>query len=117
MVTTTNGTATFQGLNTGKMYNVDIFISDVVAAPATWGVSGNAVAASQNFWRAPEDVVLVDLSIITGPTVMVALIPTSNDAVIPNYRFRIANFLNTLTTRPSVNVGFAAGRNVGLLQA
>jgi len=117
MVTTTNGTATFLGLETGKMYNVDVFISDVVGAPVTWGVSGNAVSTSQNFWRAPENVQLQDLSIVTGPTVMVALVPTSNDAVVPNYRFRIANFLNTLTTRPSITVGFASGRNIGMLQA
>lgn len=116
MVTATNGTATFVG-ESGKVYNVDIYISDVVAAPVTWGVSGNAAAGSLTFWRAPETVVLTDLSIVTGPTVMVALIPTSNDGVIPGLRFRIANFLNTLTTRPNINVGFQAGRNVGFLQA
>lgn len=116
MVTPTNGTATFMG-RSGRKYTVDFYISDVVGAPVTWGVSGNAAAGSLTFWRAPEDVVLTDLSIATGPTVMVALVPTANDGIIPNYRFRIANFLNTLTTRPDVNVGFAAGRNVGMIQA
>jgi len=116
MVTATNGTATFQGAS-GQVYSVDFYISDVVAAPCTFGVSGNAAAGSLTFWRAPEQVTLVDLSIATGPTVMVALVPTSNDGVIPGKRFRIANFLNTLTNRPPIRLTWGAGKNIGLLQA
>jgi hypothetical protein len=116
MVTATNGQATFQG-ESGRMYTIDIYISDVVAADVTFGVSGNAASTSNNYWKAPETVYLVDLSIVTGPTVMVALVPKSNDAIIPNYRFRIANFLSTLAFRPKLSVGWAAGRNIGFVQA
>jgi len=115
MVTATNGTATFIGIS-GKLYNIDLYISDVLNAPVTWGVSGNAGATSLTFWRSPERVTLVDLSIITGPTVMTSLVPTSNDGVIPGLRYRIANFLNTLTNRTKLNVSFEAGRNIGFIQ-
>ena len=116
MVTTTLGTATFQG-KSGQTYAVDIFISDVVAAPVTFDAGSGASATSLTFWKAPEPVVLVDLSIATGPTVMTSLIPTANGGAIPQNRFRIANFLNTLAFRPAIKMGFNQGSNVGFLQA
>jgi len=117
MVTATYGTATFQGLQTKKTYAVDMYISDVIAAPATWDNGSGATASSLQFWKAPEDCVLVDLSIATGPTVMTTLVPTSNGGQLTGQRFRIANFLNTLAFRPAVKIGFKGGSNVGFLQA
>lgn len=117
MVTPTLGTSTFQGINSKQTYAVDIYISDVVAAPTTWDSGSGASATSLTFWRAPEDVLLVDLSIATGPTVMTSLIPTANGGSIPLNRFRIANFLNTLAFRPAIKMGFKQGSNVGFLQA
>lgn len=116
MVTPTNGTATFQSLDGMRTYQVDFYISDVVASPCTLTANGKAGTGSLTFWKAPENVVLTDLSIASGPTVMVGLQPTSNDAPIPNYNFRIANFLNSIQTRPRIRVGFKQGNNVGLLQ-
>lgn len=116
MVTATNGTAVFRGLDSGTTYTVDFYISDVLAAPVTWSTSGLAGAGSLQFWKAPENVLLIDLSIITGPTVMVALQPTSNDGIIAGYMFRIANFLNSLATRASVGLGWGVGKNIGFIQ-
>jgi len=116
MVTATNGTATFKGLQSGKVYNVDIYISDVVAATVKLNQFGAAVVGSPSFVRFDEDVALVDLSIITGPTVMVGLYPTSNDVPVSQYNYRIANFLNSIQTRPVVRVGFASGKNIGFIQ-
>jgi hypothetical protein len=117
MATTELGTATFQGLQTKATYAVDIFISDVLAAPVTFDSGGGATATSLPFWKAPENVVLVDLSIATGNTVTTALVPTSNGGLIAGNRLRTANFLNTLAFRPAIKIGFKAGNNIGFLQA
>ena len=116
MVTPTNGTCTFIGLASQKVYAVDLYISDVNNANCTFGVGTTAAAGSKAYWRPIEDVVLVDLSIITGPTVITTLVPTSNDAQLQGTRLRFANFLNTLTTRPRLQIGFAKGNEVGFIQ-
>lgn len=117
MVTPTYGTATFKGLQSGKTYAVDIYISDVVAASTTWDSGSGAGTGSLTFWKAPENVMLVDLSIATGPTVMTTLFPVANGGQIPGQRFRIANFLNTLAFRPQIQLGFKAGSLIGMTQA
>lgn len=116
MVTPTNGTATFFDLTTKQLVPVDFYISDVVAANVTWNLVGAAVSTSDNFIRFDHPVVLVDLSIATGPTVMVGLVPYSNGALVNGVALRIANFLNTIQSRPKLNVGFAAGKNIQLKQ-
>lgn len=116
MVTPTYGTATFIGQASGKKYSVDLYISDVVAAPTTWDSGTGATSTSLQFWKAPERVVLIDLSIATGPTVMTSLVPTADGGQIAGQRMRIANFLNTLAFRPALTLGFNAGTNVGFLQ-
>lgn len=116
MVTATYGTAMFKGVQSGKTYPVDMYISDVVGAPITWDSGNGATSTSLGFWRAPEQVVLYDLSIATGPTVMTQLVPTSNGGPIGTFTFRIANFLNSLATRPSIALGWDKGSNVGFNQ-
>jgi len=113
MVTATYGTATFYGLRSKQRHSVDFYIADVVGTQVKFGVSGPASATASPFFKAPEPMVLQDLSIVTGPTVMVGLKIKADDAVIPGKIVRIANFLNTLTTRPALGIGFAEGTNVG----
>lgn len=115
MVTATNGTASFVGVS-GTIYQIDLYISDVVAAKCTLNPYGAAVAGSDNFWKTPERVTLYDLSIITGPTVMVGLVPLAAGAPLTTYNFRIANFLNSIQSRPKINVKYEAGQNVGFVQ-
>lgn len=116
MVTVSYGTAIFRG-NSGKIYNVDFYISDVVNAVCTFDAGNGASATSLGFWKIPERCVLIDMSIVAGPTVMTQLIPTADGGIIPGVRFRIANFLNSLATRAGVNLGFNQGTNFGLTQA
>jgi len=116
MVTPTYGTAMFKGVTSGKTYAVDMYISDVVGAPVTFDSGNGATSTSLGFWRAPEPVILYDLSIATGPTVMTALVPTTNGGIIAGFAFRIANFLNTLATRPAITIGWKEGSNVGFNQ-
>lgn len=111
------GTATFQGLKTGKIYSVDIYISDVVAAPVTWDSGSGAGSTTLTFWKAPEPVILTDLSIASGLTDTTTIFPTADGGQIPGVRFRHANFLNSLAFRPRLNLGFKEGTNVGMTQA
>lgn len=115
MVTPTNGALFFRG-RSGKNYSVNIYISDVVGAAVTFNTVGAAVAGSQTFWLAPEDVVLVDASIVTGPTVMTNLVPYANDAPVGS-TLPIAAFLSTLANRPNPGIGYAAGRKITIIQA
>ena len=116
MVTPTYGTAVFTGAS-GKRYNVDFYIADVVAGATKWDSGSGATATSLPFWKSPEDVMLTDLSIATGPTVIFTLFPTADGAQISGFRFRIANYLNTLAFRPSIALGFRRGTNIGLTEA
>ena len=116
MVTATYGTAVFTG-QSGKIYNVDFYIADVVGTAVKFDSGSGAGTGSLPFWKAPEKCLLTDISIVTGPTVMVALVPTADGGTIPGVRFRIANFLNSLATRASVRLGFNAGTNVGFTEA
>lgn len=115
MVTPTYGTATFKGRT--KTYSVDFYIADVVGTAVKFDSGSGAGTGSLPFWKAPENVVLVDLSIVTGPTVMTTLIPGTNGASIPGQRMRIANFLNTLAFRPALQIGVANGSNFQLTEA
>jgi len=117
MVTPTYGTLAFKGLQTGRTYAVDIYISDVVAAAVTFDSGSGAGTASLSYWKAPENVVLYDASIASGPTVMTTIILTADAAQIGGNRLRIANFLNSLSARPVLSVGFKAGTNIGAVQA
>jgi len=117
MVTATYGTLSFKGVQTGRTYAVDVYISDVVAAPVTFDNGSGASSGSLVYWKAPENVVLYDASIITGPTVMTNFVLTADGAQVANSRLRISTFLSTLATRPSLNIGFKQGTNVGAIQA
>lgn len=110
-----SGTLVFAG-SSGTNYFVDCYLSDVVAAQGNFDSGGGSGAASETFWTAPENVMLVDFSIVTGLT------DTTNGRLTANGRplqsvIRWANHLNTLATRPRLNTGFAAGTRVGIIQA
>jgi len=115
MVTPTYGTATFQGAS--KTYQVDLYIADVIGTQVKFDSGSGASTASLPFWRAPENVILTDLSIATGPTVITAVVPVVNGATIGGIRFRIANFLNTLAFRPQPRLAIGVGSNFGLTEA
>jgi len=116
MVTTTTGTVTFKGLETGKYYTLSMFTSDVLAAPATFNLAGVAVAGSINFWNAPELVQLVDMSNITGPTVMTVYVAQANDVPTGNV-ISFANTVNTLPYRIVPNIQYRRGTKVTFVQA
>jgi hypothetical protein len=115
MVTPENGTLLLKGVS-GKVYSISTYVSDVLAAPATFNLNGIAVAGSITFYIAPENCVIQDFSIATGNTVATALVVQAND-VNTGSIISLANSVNTLSNRPPVGVGFAKGSKITLVQA
>lgn len=101
--------------DSGQHYNKDLYCSDVVAAVATWSSGGVAGAGSAQHWAPPENVRLVDISILTGMTDTTALQPLRNGVATGDI-IRFANQLNTLNSRPILNVAFAAMTEIGFNQ-
>lgn len=110
------GTATFRGLQSKQLYTIDFYSSDVANAKVNWDSGFGASSSSDTFWRAPEDVALIDISVATGMADTTTWVPTSNNAIVPGQRLRYANFVNTLPFRPQIQIGFAAGRNISFIQ-
>jgi len=109
------GTCTFVG-QSGAYYSVDMYISDVVGGLTNWDSGAGASATSETFWTAPENVTLVDFSIITGLTDTFTLRLTANGRNLQSL-IRHANHLNTLPFRTVLNTGFAAQTRVAMIQA
>jgi hypothetical protein len=116
MVTATTGTMSFTGLQTKRVYNVSIYISDVVAAAVTFNSNGVAASTSPTVWQIPEDSILTDVSILTGPTVATGMTLSSGYSTIPATNLLIGANLTTLNNRNFPNVGFAKGSLLGATQ-
>lgn len=116
MVTPTTGAVKFIGLRTKQQYQYSIYISDVAAAPVTWSKTGIAVAASPTDLILPEDCAMVDISVITGPTVITGLSLQSNNAFL-NVIIPLANTINTIQSRQIPVTGFKGGNRIGIIQA
>lgn len=115
MATPENGTASFRG-RSGRLYTVDFYCADAAGSLVTFNPSGAAVSTSPAYWRAPEPVTLVDLSIATGQTVSVGSNATANGAVVNGGAIRWANQLNSLAFRTPLTVSFNAGDLIGLTE-
>ena len=116
MVTPETGVITFRGLNTGRTYSLSFYSSDVVGANMTFNSNGIAVAGSQTFWNTPEDVIVDDISIITGMTVTTTGMFMVNDVSTGNI-FAIANIINTLAYRNFPHISIARGKKFTIIQA
>lgn len=110
-----NGTMTFRGAS-GKLYIVDTYISDVANAYATFNPNGSAGTGTLQYWVAPENVQLVDFSMITGTADTTGVIMLENGAVKAGSSLRYANQLNTLPFRPALNIAFRQGALIGAQQ-
>jgi len=106
-------TFTFVG-RSGQTYTVDAYVPDAVATKLTFNPSGLAASTSTDYWKAPEDVVLIDVS-GAAPTAVGATL-TKSGALYTGKTFRWANQLATLANRQKMNVPFPAGEMIGALQ-
>ena len=62
------GTVFLRGVQTGRTYAVDIYISDVANASVNFDSGSGASSGSDSFYIAPENVVFEDFSIVSGLT-------------------------------------------------
>lgn len=107
-------TLTFKG-QSGAHYSIDCYCSDVANAMVNFDSGAGAGTGSETFWTAPENVYLVDFSILTGMTDTTVGRLTANGRPLQSM-IRWANHLNTLNSRPILNTGFAAGARIGIIQ-
>ena len=110
----TQGTAIFIGRKSKKSYAVDVFLSDTVNTPVNWSVGGAALATTPETWTPPEDVVLVDLAIVTGAA-QTRLQVVRNQAPTGDVLAH-SIYLNTLAKRPPLAIGFPVGGTIALIQ-
>lgn len=115
MVTPENFTIAAVG-RSGNIYTVDGYSSDVIGAFCTLNPSGPAGTGSLTSWRCPEDVKIVDVSVITGQTVATGWVFYQNGAVRNGGVLRFTNQLSTLNNRIPLNIKFNAGDLIGLQQ-
>jgi len=117
MVTATTGTATFKGLQSGKIYTPSLYISDVSAAAVLWNQNGAATSSSDSTLQFNEDVQLIDLAIISGPTVITGFTWYAGGTVVPASNQLIATCYTSVVSGRSFNpVGFKASRLISAKQ-
>lgn len=100
----------------GKIYTVDVYLSDVANAQGNMNPSGAAGTGSLQYWRPEEDIKITDFSIVTGMTDTKGVNITYNGAIGTGRLLRYANQLNTLATRGSLNLFVPAGTLIGMIQ-
>jgi hypothetical protein len=109
------GTMHFLGKSTGQMYSIDIYISDVAAAAVRFDGGAGAGAGSETFITFNEPVLLKDFSMITGTADTEKIRLTANNSPLPHI-LRYSVHLNTLATRPELNIPFRAGTRISGIQ-
>lgn len=87
----------------GRQYVIDAYLPDAVGGNVTFNMSGSAGTGTPTNFRAPEDLVITDISVVTGTTA-VGLNIYVNQALINGSSIRYANHLNTLNNRPKLAI-------------
>jgi hypothetical protein len=116
MVTATTGTITFRGLKTGNQYSTSCYISDVVGAKVTFSPNGVAGTGSDTTVQFDEDVQIIDVAIITGPTVATGFSWYSRGVIVTNSATLISPNLTTNPNRNFPRIAFASGRLISAVQ-
>lgn len=109
------GTFTFVGIASGRIYNVDIYFSDVVDALLNFDGGAGASATSPNSFTCPEEVVLTDVAIVTGGTDTKKLQILRNNQPTGDF-LRHTQHLTTSPARSPVRLGFRTGTEVRAIQ-
>lgn len=99
----------------GRTYTLDVYIPDAVATMLTLNASGLAASTSPTTWRAPEDVVIKDMSTPGAPTA-VGCILQINNANANGGTFRWANQLAANPQRSQLSIPIRAGDFISFLQ-
>lgn len=116
VATPKTGTLTFRGDQSGRVYNYSIYDSDVAGAFVTWSLNGTAGSSSVNFISAPENMTLIDVSVVTGIVDTTAILLYLDDAAIPGTLTQWANVVNTLQKRSFPPLKIRGGRKVQFIE-
>lgn len=111
------GIFSFIGLQSGRTYNVSAYCSDVAAAKVLLSQRGLATTTSDNFWKTPEDVRLVDWTITAGLVDTNVLSITVDDSIVSGAILEKTAHVNTSPTRPLINMNIRKGTNFGAIQS
>jgi len=109
------GTMQFRGGQTGQLYPIDVYVSDVAAAKLRFDGGSGAGASSDDFVTFNEPVILEDFAVITGTADTEKLRMTANSKPLPHI-LRYSVHLNTLNQRPKLMIPFKAGTRISAFQ-
>ena len=109
------GTFVLVGLRSRRIYNVDAYFSDVVDALANFDGGAGASPTSPDSFTCPEEVILTDLSIVTGMTDTTKVQILRNNQPTGDF-LRFTQHLTTSPARSPVRVGFRAGTELRCIQ-
>lgn len=109
------GTMFIEAVDDGAVFKIDLYQPDAVATKICFSNIGLAASTSPDYWSAPEDCILTDISVVTGATAVGGTL-TFDGAPVPNQAFRWSNQLNTLATRGRTKWFIPKGTQVGILQ-
>ena len=115
MATPKYGSFFFVGLQTGKTYAIDAYVSDVAGAKVTFDEGAGAGASTADFITFDEDVSLRDYSQVTG-TADTEKIRLVSGGKPTRHVLRYGLHLTTLNNRPKLNINFKAGTRISAFQ-
>jgi len=100
----------------GTKYVYSIYDSDVAAGFIKWDRMKTAVSTSTDFITAPEDMVLTDVSVVTGIVDTASLLLFIDDGAVAGRLLSWANVVNTLQNRSFPTLKISKGRKVQFQQ-
>lgn len=115
MVTPVHGSFTFVGLTSGITYTKDVYLSDVAASLINFDSGIGAKATSDQFFLVPEACILVDVSIVTGPTV-IGRLQIIRNSISTGDILGIIEHVSSNSDRPKLSIPFGAGEKVGAIE-
>lgn len=111
----TYGNMSFRGRQTGQLYPIDIYISDVAGQTLRFDGGNGAGAASTQYVTFGEPVILEDVAILVGGTDTEKFRVTANEKPLPHV-IRYSLQLNTLNNRAKLNIPFQANTRISGFQ-
>ena len=109
------GTLVFHGQQSGRVYNVDAYFSDVVDGLVNFDAGAGASATSPLSFTAPEPVVLKDFAIVTGMTDTTKIQILRNNQPTGDF-LRYTMHLTTAPVRSPMQLGFNHGVEIRAIQ-
>ena len=105
-------TMVLKGLQTGRTYSVDVFAPDAAGTQLRYNGSGSASATAADSFRAPENVLIEDISIAASPTATGVVLTKDGNTIIGG-SLRWANQLVTTVNRVKLAIPIPAGSFIG----